>query len=76
MTNLLTGLIGYDMKHQMIEYQKLINQLRAVRADLDEKTITAKVQEMAHTNTTSTLDHLRHCVHLGMRGDPMPWEAS
>lgn len=60
----------------MIEYQKLITQLRALRADLDEKLIASEVQKLATADTTSTLDHLRHCIQLGMKGEPMPWEAS
>ena len=72
----LTAVIGRTMKYQMIEYQKLISQLRAVRCDLDEKKITEQIQKLASACSGSTLDHLRHCIRLGMEGEPMPWEAS
>ena len=64
------------MKYQMIEYQKLINQLRAVRSDLSEKTITQEVQKLAATTSVNVLDVLRHCIRLGVEGRSMPWEIA
>lgn len=63
-------------KYQMPEYMKLINQLRAVRSDLDEKTITDQAQKLAAADpSASVLGVLRYCIRLGMEGKPMPWET-
>lgn len=62
------------MKYLMAEYQKLINQLRMVRADLEEKTITREVQKLAANSNDSVHGWLSVCIASGMRGEKMPWE--
>ncbi|MBW2364617.1 MAG: hypothetical protein JRF25_05985 [Deltaproteobacteria bacterium] len=60
----------------MIEYQELINKLRCCRSDLDEKTIVKEVQGLASRTTATVHGHLRACIELAMKGDPLPWEPN
>lgn len=60
----------------MVEFQQLINRLCACRSDLDEKTIVKEVQTLARSSVATIHEHLRHCIKLAMKGEPMPWEHS
>jgi len=60
----------------MINYQRLVNQLRTLRADLDEQTITHEIQKIALTSmiSISTIAALKVCIEWAEEGLPMPWE--
>lgn len=62
------------MKYQMVEYQRLINQIRMLRSDLDEKAIVDEAQKIASCQPIRVIDVLNNCYYLAMKGDPMLWE--
>ncbi len=63
------------MKYQFIEYQKKINELRMLRSDLSEKTITKEIQKIASESPVSTISVLTRSVFLAMKGEPVQWET-
>jgi hypothetical protein len=62
------------MKYQAIEYQQLINQLRAVRYDLSEKTITEEIKKIHSRKPGSLLNILKYCIERACNNYPLPWE--
>ena len=66
--------IPNKLLNEMIKYQGLVNELRMLRNDLDEKTIVFEVQKIASETTMSQLQILNQLIILvGMR-KCMPWE--
>ncbi len=66
------------MIYRLEERRSLINQIRMCRSDLDESTImfdVGKIENEMSSNYISFNDILKYCIHLAIKGEPMPWES-
>ena len=67
---------GERAERQMVEFQRRINELRALRSDLSEALVVEKIQWMASGLSLTTIQCLDRCKRLAILGEPMPWEDS
>jgi len=58
----------------MIEYNNLLIRLQMLRDDLTGEVVISEIEKLAAASTISTTHHLRACVRLAMKNQPMPWE--
>lgn len=60
--------------YRMPEYQRLINELRMLRAGLKEADIVRGVQQYAREHVVGTHACLKYNIRLAIEGKPLTWE--
>jgi len=63
-----------NRKKVFAEYERLINQLRILRNDLDEQTIVTEAQNIASQNPIRLSTVILECIGLAEENKKMPWE--
>jgi len=58
----------------MIEYDELVIRLQMIREDLTGQIVIPEIEKLAAASTISITDHLRACICLAMKNQPMAWE--
>jgi hypothetical protein len=62
------------IKHNMFEYQKAVNNLRACKSDLSEKQIIEKAQKISDSWGLTVMNVVRIWTRYVMEGKSPPWE--
>ena len=58
----------------LTEYNEQLIRLQMLRDDLTGEIVIPEIEKLSAASTTSATDHLRACVRLAMKSQPMPWE--
>ena len=58
----------------LTEYNELLIRLQMLRDDLTGEVVIPEIEKLSAASTTSATGHLRACIRLAMKSQPMAWE--